>query len=214
MLVASRTLVNCNWDGTRCRGLRPLVEPALLFATSLGDPTLSMRNEVERHLRALGSGVVGNPRHTLRRDCIGRKVGTCKAREPPSGRSCIGKGVASVPLLGTRNGGSMASILVVDDEDGVRSAYEAVLRHDGHRVYAASTAGQALQLLDRTRPDLVLLDIKLSEWDPTGGIAVLHRMRERQPAVRSSSSPPISTPSPDKLHWRRAPWPAGPSPSR
>ncbi len=78
----------------------------------------------------------------------------------------------------------MASILVVDDEQGVRNAYEAVLRHEGYRVYAASTAGTALQLLDRTSPDLVLLDIKLSEWDPTGGIAVLQRMRERQPAIK------------------------------
>jgi len=64
----------------------------------------------------------------------------------------------------------MAQILVVDDEVGIRELLSEILADEGHQVLLAENAGQARQLRERGRPDLVLLDI----WMPdTDGISLL-----------------------------------------
>src|SRR2546423_11395704 len=64
----------------------------------------------------------------------------------------------------------MAQILVVDDEVGIRELLSEILADEGHRVMLAESAGEARQLRERSRPDLVLLDI----WMPdTDGITLL-----------------------------------------
>ena len=64
----------------------------------------------------------------------------------------------------------MAEILVVDDEIGIRELLSEILGDEGHSVHAAENAGQARQLRDENRLDLVLLDI----WMPdTDGITLL-----------------------------------------
>jgi DNA-binding NtrC family response regulator len=78
----------------------------------------------------------------------------------------------------------MPSILIVDDEHDVLTAFAAVLRHAGHRVRTASTPDMALQLLDTLQPDLVLLDIKLGNLDQTDGLDLLQQMRARRPQLK------------------------------
>ncbi len=78
----------------------------------------------------------------------------------------------------------MPTILVVDDEPAVLSAYDAVLRHEGYTVQSAATATKALELLDHTRPDLVLLDIHLGDGQMIDGVDVLLQMRARHPDVK------------------------------
>lgn len=64
----------------------------------------------------------------------------------------------------------MANILVVDDEMGIRELLSEILYDEGHVVSLAENAEQARQLRNRSRPDLVLLDI----WMPdTDGITLL-----------------------------------------
>ena len=64
----------------------------------------------------------------------------------------------------------MSQILVVDDEVGIRELLSEILRDEGHQVRLAQNAGEARQIRDRLRPDLVLLDI----WMPdTDGITLL-----------------------------------------
>src|SRR4051812_16844498 len=64
----------------------------------------------------------------------------------------------------------MASILVVDDEVGIRELLSEILADEGHQVTLAESAGEARRLRERARPDLVLLDI----WMPdTDGITLL-----------------------------------------
>ncbi len=64
----------------------------------------------------------------------------------------------------------MAQILVVDDEVGIRELLAEILADEGHQVLLAESAGEARQLRERNRPDLVLLDI----WMPdTDGISLL-----------------------------------------
>ena len=64
----------------------------------------------------------------------------------------------------------MSQILIVDDEIGIRELLSEILRDEGHQVRLAQNAGEARQIRDRLRPDLVLLDI----WMPdTDGITLL-----------------------------------------
>ncbi len=64
----------------------------------------------------------------------------------------------------------MASILVVDDEIGIRDLLSEILSDEGHAVEAAENAQQAREMRLRHQPDLVLLDI----WMPdTDGVTLL-----------------------------------------
>lgn len=65
---------------------------------------------------------------------------------------------------------STNTILVVDDEIGIRELLSEILRDEGYRVALAENAGQARNWRKQARPDLVLLDI----WMPdTDGITLL-----------------------------------------
>ncbi len=68
-------------------------------------------------------------------------------------------------------------ILIVDDETSIRHALAGVLEDEGFITLAASSAEEALELLDTASVDLVLLDIWLG--DGMDGIAALERIRER-----------------------------------
>src|ERR671938_1759974 len=71
----------------------------------------------------------------------------------------------------------MPSILIVDDEPGVRSALGGVLRDEGHEVDAVDSGEACLERLGRQAYDVVVLDIWLPGMD---GLATFARMRERQ----------------------------------
>jgi two-component system, NtrC family, nitrogen regulation response regulator NtrX len=71
----------------------------------------------------------------------------------------------------------MPSILIVDDEPGVRTALSGVLRDEGYDVDAAESGEACLERLARQAYDVVVLDIWLPGMD---GLATLSRMRERQ----------------------------------
>ncbi|MDH6421273.1 DNA-binding NtrC family response regulator [Polynucleobacter sphagniphilus] len=75
----------------------------------------------------------------------------------------------------------MASILVVDDEMGIRELLNEILTDEGHTIYAAESAAQARKIREQMRPDLVLLDIwmpetdgitLLKEWSKTGQLTM------------------------------------------
>jgi two-component system nitrogen regulation response regulator NtrX len=69
----------------------------------------------------------------------------------------------------------MARILVVDDEEGIRKILRQVLEYEGHDVVVAAGGGEALTAWEAKKPDLTLLDVKMSRMD---GLEVLERIRE------------------------------------
>src|SRR6267154_960898 len=69
------------------------------------------------------------------------------------------------------------TILIVDDEPGVRTALSGVLRDEGYAVDAVSSGEQCLERLTRGAVDLIILDVWLPGMD---GLATLARLRERQ----------------------------------
>ncbi|RPH60298.1 MAG: DNA-binding response regulator [Chloroflexi bacterium] len=56
-------------------------------------------------------------------------------------------------------------ILVVDDEERIRSLLQAYLTQEGFRVVTAANGKTALVLARRERPDLIILDIMMPEMD-------------------------------------------------
>ena len=75
----------------------------------------------------------------------------------------------------------MASILVVDDEMGIRELLNEILTDEGHSVVAAQNAQEARNARNNLEPDLVLLDIwmpevdgvtLLKEWSSTGQLTM------------------------------------------
>ncbi|WP_372593057.1 response regulator [Actinotalea sp.] len=68
----------------------------------------------------------------------------------------------------------MRTVLVVDDEPHIRAVLRGYLEADGYRVLEASSGEEALDLLRRESPDLVLLDVMLPGVD---GLEVLRRVR-------------------------------------
>src|SRR6185312_11335590 len=72
-----------------------------------------------------------------------------------------------------------ASILIVDDESGIRQSLSALLRDEGYEVTAVSSGEECIEAVDRRPFDLILLDIWLPGID---GLATLERINERDGA--------------------------------
>ncbi len=69
----------------------------------------------------------------------------------------------------------MSSVLIVDDEESICWALGRLLTEDGHEVRVASSAEEAIEAVERTTPDLVMLDVRLPGMD---GLWAMHRLNE------------------------------------
>lgn len=67
-----------------------------------------------------------------------------------------------------------SKLLIVDDEDNLRSMLAAALQHHGYEVTTAENGRQALEMIPNERPDLVLLDVMMPDLD---GFEVCRRLR-------------------------------------
>jgi two-component system, OmpR family, response regulator len=65
-------------------------------------------------------------------------------------------------------------LLIVDDEDNLRSMLAAALRHHGFEVSTVANGRDALAAVAEDSPDLVVLDVMLPDLD---GFEVCRRMR-------------------------------------
>jgi two-component system OmpR family response regulator len=65
-------------------------------------------------------------------------------------------------------------LLLVDDEENLRSMLAAALRHNGFEVESVSSGREALDTIGSIRPDLVLLDVMMPDLD---GFEVCRRLR-------------------------------------
>ena len=69
---------------------------------------------------------------------------------------------------------SQATLLLVDDEDNLRSMLEAALRHSGFDVHPVANGRDALEAVPEVQPDLIVLDVMLPDLD---GFDVCKRLR-------------------------------------
>ena len=72
-------------------------------------------------------------------------------------------------------------VLVVDDEEAIRSAYGGMLRKKGYEVDTADSGEAAIDMLKKTGYDLVLLDFKLLGMS---GIETLSHIRKMKSDVK------------------------------
>ncbi|HTX17500.1 MAG TPA: response regulator [Bacteroidota bacterium] len=73
------------------------------------------------------------------------------------------------------------SILVVDDEDALRTVLSSELESEGYVVATAGDGDEAISVLQGKMFDLVLLDIKMPRVD---GFEVLRFIKEKYPATK------------------------------
>jgi two-component system nitrogen regulation response regulator NtrX len=67
------------------------------------------------------------------------------------------------------------SILIVDDEKGIREALSSILKDEGYETVSVASGQECLAVLSQRPADLVLLDVWLEGMD---GLETLDRMRE------------------------------------
>jgi len=64
----------------------------------------------------------------------------------------------------------MAVLLIVDDEPGIVEEVKAFFEEEGYRVYTADSGEDGIKLVQKLKPDLLMVDIKLPD---VSGLRVL-----------------------------------------
>jgi DNA-binding NtrC family response regulator len=80
----------------------------------------------------------------------------------------------------------MARILIVDDDRAFRLSTAALLRADGYEVDGVADGAAAAEALRATRPDLVVLDLRMPGIDGLGVVEALRMWGERVPILMIS----------------------------
>ena len=86
-----------------------------------------------------------------------------------------------------------ARLLLVDDEDNLRSMLEAALRHSGFDVHPVANGRDAIDAVPEVDPDLIVLDVMLPDLD---GFDVCKRLRQtgdRTPVLFLTAATPPRT---------------------
>lgn len=74
----------------------------------------------------------------------------------------------------------IASVLVVDDDSGVRSMLSSVLEDEGYSVEAVDNGREAIKTCEKLPFDVALVDINLPD---VKGTALLHELKRIQPRM-------------------------------
>jgi len=69
----------------------------------------------------------------------------------------------------------MARVLIVDDDRDMVEASRMVLQREGHSVSVAYSAGEGMQAVKESKPDILLLDVMMDQ--PDDGIALAQDLR-------------------------------------
>jgi two-component system OmpR family response regulator len=86
--------------------------------------------------------------------------------------------MTSAPL--THADGTPLRVLVVDDEVNIAELLSMALRYEGWEISVAHTGRAAVATAKDVRPDAIVLDMMLPDFD---GLEVLRRVRQHQPDV-------------------------------
>jgi excisionase family DNA binding protein len=120
---------------------------------------------------------LGAAQSTVRKWADGGRV---PAFYTPGGHRRFRRADLEAFLAGPRGGSGPrsagASVLVVDDDPGLREFIRANLEADGYSVREAGSASEGLAALDEEPPDLILLDVLMPKMD---GWEMLRRVQER-----------------------------------
>ena len=77
----------------------------------------------------------------------------------------------------TPNGYLSKKILLVDDDESIISLIDTVLHKEGYsRIYTAGSGKEAIQMVNETEPDLIVLDVMLPDFD---GYEICRQIRDK-----------------------------------
>src|SRR6516225_7991483 len=127
-----------------------------------------------------------------------------------------GAGIAAATATQGRGAGTQHAdgtpvrVLVVDDEPSLAELLSSVLRYEGWNVRTAGNGAEAVRTGREFRPDAVVLDIMLPDFD---GVEVMRRMRQDLPDIcvlfltaRDAVEDRVAglTTSPSRSAWKRS----------
>ncbi len=175
-LIGSGTTADKIAEGARASGMRGLWESGLAHVLR-GESSLDelmrvvdvpFENDAEPRLAAAG-----------RRS--GRTAAAPEPEEEEEGTDGTGLGKVSFELLDAIEPPAKVTnlkrkVLLVDDEDALRKVMKDLLEREGYIVSEARDGVQALDQVDRTGPDVIVLDLNLPGLD---GYGVLSHLRSR-----------------------------------
>jgi excisionase family DNA binding protein len=131
----------------------------------------------EWHTLGQAAAFLGAAQSTVRKWADG---GRLPAFYTPGGHRRFRRADLEAFLAGPRGGSGPrsagASVLVVDDDAGLREFIRANLEAEGYSVREAGSASEGLAALDEAPPDLILLDVLMPKMD---GWEMLRRVQER-----------------------------------
>lgn len=80
----------------------------------------------------------------------------------------------------------MSHVLVIEDDEFFREALQQMLIKEGHRVTSSHDGAEALSMLERVRPDLIITDILMPNMDGMEFIMELVRQSNNTPLIAMS----------------------------
>lgn len=75
------------------------------------------------------------------------------------------------------------SILIVDDQKGVRRLLEELFKREGWDVYAASDGMEAIAQLDQYLPDILLIDMKMPNMNGLEASQIILKKHQNLPVI-------------------------------
>jgi len=81
----------------------------------------------------------------------------------------------------------MARLLVVDDDKNLRLLYEQELAEDGHEVSLAGSGPEAIEYLQKDRPDLIILDISMPGMDGIEALGKILAKDKTMPVILNTA---------------------------
>jgi two-component system, response regulator, stage 0 sporulation protein F len=71
-------------------------------------------------------------------------------------------------------------LLIVDDQYGIRILLNELFQKDGYNTFQAANGVQALAIVAKEEPDLMILDMKIPGMD---GLEILRRVKKTNPEI-------------------------------
>jgi two-component system, OmpR family, response regulator len=104
----------------------------------------------------------------------------------------------------------MAKVLLIDDDIDFLIQEKMQLETDGHEVTTAETVQEALDTLNKMRPDLVIVDLMIDDMD--SGFTICHKVKKKDPkipvimvtAVTSETGLVFDAATDDEKSWLKA----------
>jgi two-component system, response regulator, stage 0 sporulation protein F len=85
------------------------------------------------------------------------------------------------------NNGMKRKILVVEDEESLRLLYEEELKSEGYEVFTAGNGKEAIQQLEKGKPDLIILDIVMPVMDGMEALGRIVSKERKVPIILNTS---------------------------